>query len=58
MKIKGGKIPNNMSTIIRYKVDCMKFLWMGGIETTFLKKVKDNIYVEFEKRHDNVERLF
>ena len=41
--VKEGKSPNNISPIIMYKADHVKFLWMGDIETTFLEKVKDNI---------------
>ncbi len=46
-EVKEGYSPNNISPIFTYNVyNGAKFMWMGDIETDFLKKVKDQIAFE------------
>lgn len=45
---KNGGIPNNICPIIKYSLkNGVKVLWMGDMETGFLKKIKD--YVDFSQ---------
>jgi beta-lactamase superfamily II metal-dependent hydrolase len=43
-KAKNGESPNNISPIITYSIsDGATFMWLGDIETDFLKNVEDEI---------------
>jgi beta-lactamase superfamily II metal-dependent hydrolase len=39
--------PNNISPILTYSYDKVKFMWMGDLESDFIEKIKDN--VDFSK---------
>ncbi len=42
--VKEGKSPNNISPIIRYKLeDGVTSMWMGDLEKYFMEKIKDEI---------------
>lgn len=45
VRAKSGESPNNISPIILYKSSAV-FMWMGDLETEYMKKIKEN--VEFE----------
>jgi len=42
-KAENGESPNNISPILVYSTNGIKFMWMGDIEEDFLEKVKYNI---------------
>lgn len=42
LKVSRGESPNNISTIIQYNLkDGVKVLWMGDLETEFMKKIEE-----------------
>lgn len=44
IKASKGGIPNNISTIIQYSLnDGVKVLWMGDLETDFMKKIEEHV---------------
>ena len=46
--VKNGESPNNISPVIRYRVeDGMTALWMGDLESAFMESIVDEI--EFSK---------
>jgi len=52
-KAKNGGSPNNISPIIKYSLeDGVKILWMGDLETEFMKNIKDNVEIP------NIDILF
>jgi len=43
-KAENGESPNNISPIIEYSLeDGVKMLWMGDLETDFMKKIEDDV---------------
>jgi beta-lactamase superfamily II metal-dependent hydrolase len=40
-KVNEGQSPNNISPIIKYSMGDVSFLWMGDLETSFMKSVED-----------------
>lgn len=43
-KAKDGESPNNLSAIVKYKLeDGVTALWMGDLETDFMEKIKDEV---------------
>jgi beta-lactamase superfamily II metal-dependent hydrolase len=40
-----GGSPNNISPILTYSYDGIKFMWMGDLEKEFIEKIKD--YIDF-----------
>jgi hypothetical protein len=40
-KAKNGESPNNISPIITYSSNGVKFMWLGDLESDFVEKIKD-----------------
>lgn len=44
LKVSSGESPNNISTIIQYSLNNgVKVLWMGDLETEFMKKIEERV---------------
>jgi len=45
-KAKNGDSPNNISPIIKYSLENgVKMLWLGDLETEFMKKIEDDVNI-------------